>query len=119
MTLGIYSASKAAVVSYSEMLRSQLAEDGIGVSVLCPSTVSTRIWEANRNRPEELGAGEAVPRPDRVNDAIDGMDVGPLVVRGIRENRGYIFTSDDARSRVETRTATILEDVARHEADAN
>ncbi len=118
MTLGIYSASKAAVVSYSEMLRSQLADDGIGVSVLCPSTVSTRIWEANRNRPEEFGPGEAVPRPDRVNNAIDGMDVGPLVVRGILEDRTYIFTSDDARSRVETRTAAILEDVARHEADA-
>ena len=119
VSLGIYSASKAAVVSFSEMLRAELADDGIGVSVLCPSTVSTRIWEANRNRPDALGVGDAVPRPDRVNKAIDGLDVGPLVVRGILENRGYLFTSEDARERVETRTATILADVTLHEADAS
>ena len=100
------------------MLRSQLSDSGIGVSVLCPSTVSTRIWEADRNRQPEFGTGKPVPRPDRANQAIDGMDVGPLVVRGILENRAYIFTSDDARSRVETRTATILDDVSRHEADS-
>jgi hypothetical protein len=41
-----------------------------------------------------------------------------LVVRGILEDRAYIFTSEDARSRVETRTATILADLALHEADA-
>ena len=119
MGLGIYSASKAAVVSFSEMLRAELEAEGIGVSVLCPSTVNTRIWEANRNRPEDLGAGQSVPRPDRVNSAIGGIDVGKMVVRGILEDRTYIFTSEDARSRVETRTATILRDVSLHEADAN
>ena len=53
-----------------------------------------------------------------MNLAIDGLDVGPLVVRGILEDRTYIFTSKDARSRVETRSATILRDLALHEADA-
>jgi NAD(P)-dependent dehydrogenase (short-subunit alcohol dehydrogenase family) len=118
LDLGIYSASKAAVISFSELLRAELAGDRIGVSVLCPSTVSTRIWEANRNRPDALGAGEAVPRPERIQQAIDGMDVGPLVVQGILDDRTYIFTSPDARSRIETRNATILNDVALHEADA-
>ncbi len=116
--LGIYSASKAAVVSLSEMLRAELADDGIGVSVLCPSTVNTRIWEANRNRPAALGAGAAVPRPERAQGAIGGMDVGPLVVRGILENRAYLFTGADTRSRIEARHATILADVGLHEADA-
>jgi NAD(P)-dependent dehydrogenase (short-subunit alcohol dehydrogenase family) len=113
MRLGIYSASKAAVVSYSEMLRSELAEEGMGVSVLCPSTVNTRIWEADRNRQAEFGEGWPVPKPGRVANAIDGMDVGPLVVRGIREDRAYIFTSDDARPRVEERHARILADIER------
>jgi short-subunit dehydrogenase len=116
-TLGIYSASKAAVVSYSEMLRAQLADEGIGVSVLCPSTVNTRIWEADRNRPAELGVGQGVPKPERAFQALDPMDVGPRVLRGILENRAYIFTSDDVRPRVEARVAAILADVARHEAD--
>ena len=85
VSLGIYSASKAAVVSFSEMLRAELADDGIGVSVLCPSTVSTRIWEANRNRPDALGVGDAVPRPDRVNKAIDGL--GRWAAGGARHPR--------------------------------
>jgi len=113
MRLGIYSASKAAVVSYSEMLRAELAEEGIGVSVLCPSTVNTRIWEADRNRQAAFGEGRPVPKPGRVANAIDGMAVGPLVVQGIRENRAYIFTSDDARPRVEERYGRIVADIER------
>ena len=116
--LGIYSASKAAVVSYSEMLRAELAADGIGVSVLCPSTVRTRIWDADRNRPAALGAGQPVPMPARIADALDPMAVGPLVVRAIREDRAYILTSDDARPRIEARNAAVLADVARHEAES-
>ena len=92
---------------------SELAEEGIGVSVLCPSTVNTRIWEADRNRPADLGEGRSVPKPGRVANAISGMDVGPLVVRGIRENRAYVFTSEDARPRVEERHARILADIER------
>ena len=114
--LGIYSASKAAVVSYSEMIRAELEGEGIGVSVLCPSTVNTRIWEADRNRPETLGPGRPVPRPERIAGAIDGFAVGPLVVRGIQENRPYIFTGDDVRRRIEERFARIEDDITRHEA---
>jgi NAD(P)-dependent dehydrogenase (short-subunit alcohol dehydrogenase family) len=113
--LGIYSASKAAVVSYSEMLRAELAGEGIDVSVLCPSTVNTRIWEADRNRPATLGPGRSVPRPDRIARAIDGMAVGPLVVNGIRENRAYIFTGDDVRRRIEERNTRVAADIERHE----
>ena len=115
---GIYSASKAAVVSYSENLRAELAPQGIGVSVLCPSTVATRIWEADRNRPADLGPGRPVPRPDRAADAIDGAAVGALVLRGIIEDRPYIFTSDDARPRIEARNHAILTDIERYESDA-
>jgi NAD(P)-dependent dehydrogenase (short-subunit alcohol dehydrogenase family) len=115
---GIYSASKAAVVSYSENLRAELAPQGIGVSVLCPSTVATRIWEADRNRPADLGPGRPVPRPHRASDAIDGTAVGALVLRGIIEDRPYIFTSDDARPRIEARHHAILTDLTRHEAES-
>jgi NAD(P)-dependent dehydrogenase (short-subunit alcohol dehydrogenase family) len=115
--LGVYSASKAAVVSYSELLRAELSPEGIGVSVLCPSTVRTRIWDADRNRPAALGSGRSVPMPERIADALDPMAVGPLVVRAIREDRAYILTSDDARPRIEARNAAVLADVARYEAD--
>src|SRR5258707_769960 len=53
-----YGASKFAVVSMSEGLALQLKPLGIGVSVLCPSFVRTRIGESGRNRPERYGADQ-------------------------------------------------------------
>jgi NAD(P)-dependent dehydrogenase (short-subunit alcohol dehydrogenase family) len=44
-----YSASKFAVVNMSEGLAKQLAPLGIGVTMLCPGFVRTRIWESGRN----------------------------------------------------------------------
>ncbi len=42
-----YSASKAAVKTYGEALRGWLAADGLGVSVICPGFVRTRMTEKN------------------------------------------------------------------------
>lgn len=54
--LGIYRMTKHGVVSLSETLYYQLKlrEAKIGVSVLCPAFVHSRILEADRNRPAEL-----------------------------------------------------------------
>ena len=53
-----YGASKFAVVSMSEGLAAQLKPHGIGVSVLCPSFVRTRIGESGRNRPGRYGQSQ-------------------------------------------------------------
>src|SRR5215475_8522224 len=50
-----YAATKFAVVAMSEGLAAQLQPHGIGVSVLCPEFVRTRIGESRRNRPERYG----------------------------------------------------------------
>lgn len=42
-----YSASKAAVRVYGESLRGTLAPHGVGVSVICPGFVASRITDAN------------------------------------------------------------------------
>lgn len=56
-----YHATKHAVVAMSESLFHELAtiSSPVGVSVLCPGTVRTRIHEAYRNWPAQYG-----PRPD-------------------------------------------------------
>ena len=41
-----YSTTKAAVVMFSHQLRWELAASGVGVTVLCPGTVRTRIFAA-------------------------------------------------------------------------
>ena len=105
--LGAYSASKAAVVVYSEMLRAELASEGIGVSVLCPGPVQTRIWEAGRNRQARFGANPAVEAPPRAADGIDAEAVGSLVVNAIRHDLAYIFTNEGSRERIEERARRI------------
>src|ERR1044071_1599934 len=54
--LGVYKVTKHGVVSLSETLQCELAlmKSKVGVSVLCPAGVKTRVMESERNRPEEL-----------------------------------------------------------------
>jgi NAD(P)-dependent dehydrogenase (short-subunit alcohol dehydrogenase family) len=52
---GPYVASKFAVVGMSQGLAMQLKPHGIGVSVLCPGFVRTRIGESGRNRQPRYG----------------------------------------------------------------
>ena len=50
---GPYTATKFAVVGISEPLAMELESQGIGVSILCPGWVATRITESRRNRPKD------------------------------------------------------------------
>ena len=52
-----YSASKFAVIGFSEALRSELKPDGVSVSVLCPPDVDTpMLARSNQIKPEEAKA---------------------------------------------------------------
>src|SRR5215468_9552947 len=100
--LGIYVATKHAVVALSEVLREELAPEGIGVSVLCPGGVKTRIFEAARNRPAVLGGPDPEPEstPERISEVM-GMQplaVGELVLRAVRANELYVLTHPEFRA---------------------
>lgn len=114
-----YGASKFAVVSMSEGLATQLKPDGIGVSVLCPSFVRTRIGESGRNRPERYGQSQpldpASPAAAMVAEiarqleaGLDPTSVAARVLTAIRENEFYVFTHPGMRAEVEARFAAIL-----------
>ncbi|MBM7422963.1 SDR family NAD(P)-dependent oxidoreductase [Spongiibacter marinus] len=49
---GAYTASKYAVVGMSEVLKEELKDSHLGVSVLCPGIVKTQIYQSERNRPD-------------------------------------------------------------------
>ena len=61
--LGAYAASKHAVVAISHTLYAELRTAGapIGVSLLCPAAVNTRIWDTERLRPFSSGAESTDP----------------------------------------------------------
>jgi NAD(P)-dependent dehydrogenase (short-subunit alcohol dehydrogenase family) len=113
-----YVASKFAVVGMSEGLAMQLEPLGIGVSVLCPGYVRTRISESGRNRPKRYGAtrtadpaspeGALVAQiAELVKAGIDPSDVARQVLTAIREDEFYIFTHPDMRTELEERIAVI------------
>ncbi len=106
--MGIYTASKAAALGYSEVLRAELASDAIGVTALCPGPVTTRIWESERNRPERFGARKAMDTPSRPNRQ-QPDEVGAMVVDAILRDAGYLFTDLASRARIEEREARMRE----------
>ena len=113
-SLGIYCATKFAVMAISETLRVEVAPEGIGVSVLCPGGVRTRIHEAARNRPTVLGGPDADSGRSPTTDAAveTGMDpdrVGACVLRAVRRNDLYVLTHPEFRAPFEARMQAILE----------
>jgi NAD(P)-dependent dehydrogenase (short-subunit alcohol dehydrogenase family) len=109
----VYNASKFAVVGLSEALRGDLADTGIGVSVLCPGMVRTRILESERNRPAgfepDSEAAEAAARAQAelmnraMSTGIDAEEVGQLVLDGVREGRFWLFTHPEMKEMVAAR----------------
>jgi len=114
-----YSASKFAVVTMSEGLALHLKPLGIGVTVLCPGWVRTRINESARNRSERYGAGRT-PEPgtwgseiaahvgERIQSGLDPSDVAARVLTAIRNDDLYVFTHPEMRVAAEERFAAIL-----------
>ncbi len=117
--LGVYNASKFAVVGLSEGLRGDLEEAGIGVSVLCPGMVRTQILESERTRPDDFApsdvtAEEAAQAHSEVmhlamNTGIEPQEVADLVVQGVKHNLLYLFPHPELKASVEERVAAILD----------
>ena len=116
--MGVYNASKHAVVSISETLYHDLnlVTDQIGASVLCPFFVPTAIGESQRNRPQSLAAGKPTKSQligramnDRAvgSGKVSAADVAGFVFDAIEQRRFYIYSHPKALGSVQTR----LEDV--------
>ena len=119
--IGPYNVSKHAVVTLSETLLGELQGAGsqVGVSVLCPGFVKTRIFEPERHRPDGWEApAEADPEAAKLREAmleqvlasaLDPEDVAGRVLAAVREQRFYILTHDRTPGLVERRMRAIVE----------
>ena len=102
--MGIYNASKHAVVAISETMHGELAAAGVPVkvSVLCPGFVKTRIGESERNRVDaesggaqnlSAGAQQAVERIRALLAAgLPPEQIADRVLAAIRDEQLYILT---------------------------
>jgi short-subunit dehydrogenase len=112
-----YFMSKHAVVSLSESLYHELAaREGcpVGVSVVCPELVNTRIFHAERNRPPHLKRDASEDLPEETvqvetavsNIAALGVDPRVLAERtlaAIREKRFWVLPPEGDPWRVAAR----------------
>lgn len=115
---GPYCATKAAVVSLSECWRKELEKDGIGVSVLCPGFVKSRIYDSMRNRQARYGGPvyhddlvKAKPalayNKELVVTGIDTQVAADRVLEALLNDEFFIFTHPHYRELHEMRVKEI------------
>lgn len=128
-----YSASKGAVDGFSNSAREELKTQNIGVSILYPGPVRTRIVTSERLRPAEdqsekrgvkpwsdyitTTASPALVETGPVEDPsfatnpyqyINPDEVGRFVVEGILENKPFISTHPPATDKLEERVQQLI-----------
>jgi NAD(P)-dependent dehydrogenase (short-subunit alcohol dehydrogenase family) len=111
----IYQTAKAAVVTLSEAIRGELAQENIGVSVLCPGPVRTNIHELSKNRPAQFTVGDAYRAAEdaggtQINfpSQLEPAQVGELVLRAVLNNELYVITHGEWKPAAEQRHAAVL-----------
>jgi NADP-dependent 3-hydroxy acid dehydrogenase YdfG len=107
---GLYATTKFAVVGLTEALRTDMIGRPIGVSV------KSNIGEGERGRPAQFAesgyktvAPVGAPPPEFLLNAMDAVDAGRHVLRGIRENQLYIFSHPEFRDVLAARGAALLQ----------
>ncbi len=119
--MGLYNASKHAVVSLSETLYQDLSlvSERVHAHVLCPYFVPTGITRSDRNRPPAMADATAGPtRSQAIQQAmidqavskgrVTAAQVAQFVFDACQENRFYIYSHPQALAAVQTRLEDIM-----------
>jgi len=123
-----YIVTKHGVVALSETLYRELAMMGnknVGVSVLCPGFIRTRVMDCERNRPKELqnkpGEGMDMSNPavqgymqymtQAIENGMPPQQVADIVFSAIKEKKFYILPNAElAKPAIQTRMEDILQE---------
>jgi NAD(P)-dependent dehydrogenase (short-subunit alcohol dehydrogenase family) len=101
---GIYTTAKFAVHGLSDALRWSLLPHGIGVSMVCPGLVKSKIYESDLVRPPQLST-DMTPADEEFMRILPGLhdagmapeEIGEKVLRAITRNDFYVFTHPEHR----------------------
>jgi NAD(P)-dependent dehydrogenase (short-subunit alcohol dehydrogenase family) len=114
--LGPYSATKHAVVAVSETLALELAGSPVGVSVLCPLWVRTRINESDRNAPPGVTGLEDPSRSAArevlatfINSGLDPAIVADKVVEALKQGTFWVFPHEELREAIRRRDRSMAD----------
>ena len=106
---GAYAATKSALVSYSEALRFDLEQQGIGVSVVLPGVVASDFYLTSAEHRGDLGGPNLFPTtPPDTAAGMKPAEVAARIVEGVKANRFFIATHAATRSMIEARHAELM-----------
>lgn len=115
--LGAYTTSKSALVGYGETLRLELADEGIGVTLVFPAGMMTRHLESSAAaRPERLGPSvlrnediEAMlaASPATAGDIATAEDAARGLLGQLLANEPYVITHGGYRDELAARHARL------------
>ncbi len=115
--LAAYQTSKFAVWGLAESLRTELAGDGISVSVIFPSGMITRHLETSGEAqpdhlrrqvaPEDDIRAMAASNPDMTTAVASPDDIAPHVLDALLSGERYVVTHGDLLGAVDDRSAAL------------
>jgi NAD(P)-dependent dehydrogenase (short-subunit alcohol dehydrogenase family) len=118
--MGVYNATKSAVVAMSETLYQdlKLVTGQISASVLCPFFVPTGITQSQRNRPAEMRddhkptksqlIGQAMSDKAVSSGKVTAAQVAQLVFDAIAEQRFYVYSHPKSLASVQARMEDVM-----------
>lgn len=120
--MGPYNVAKHGVVTLSETLYQdlQLSHPEVGVTVLCPGWVRTKIASSSRNRPGAEGTAgedaEASPQEEMIRTVVDGLvaggidphDVARQALDAVRAGQLHVLTHPEWSEAITGRTERIV-----------
>jgi short-subunit dehydrogenase len=92
--LSAYATAKAGVVALSEQLRVDLVGSGVGVSLLCPAFVDTRLLETFRSNDDNA---KKMASKWMSNSPITAEKVAEDVFKAVKEDQFLILTHPATR----------------------
>ncbi len=114
--MAIYAVAKAGVITLTESIRDSMAKDNIGVTVLMPGPIKSRIHESGQNRPERFRAGSGIGENEAllaqrvVSDTwMEPTEVGDMIVDAITHNKLYVSTHGNWKDNVEQRFRALMD----------
>jgi NAD(P)-dependent dehydrogenase (short-subunit alcohol dehydrogenase family) len=118
--MGVYNATKSAVVAMSETLYQdlRLVTDQVSASLLCPFFVPTGITQSDRNRPTDMRDATKPTRSQLIGRAmsdkavssgkVTAAQVAQFVFDAVAEQRFYIYSHPKSLASVQVRLEDIM-----------
>jgi NAD(P)-dependent dehydrogenase (short-subunit alcohol dehydrogenase family) len=120
-SLGAYSATKHAVVGLAASLRRELADRGVGVSVVCPGLVNTKIFESERNVPAGIDVRTVDHETTRnyremLSSGCSPDLIAEFVHRAVLDDQFFVIPNAELDELIEARIDAVRQGIAWREA---